>query len=194
MFWEIAGLILQAVQLGLYLSALDQYRGKLEDLAQWLCDSADLNRDIYLSLRDSDPDFYEYYKTLPEYQLCQSAVERGKGDAFRQYGRRLRRSLRTNRGYTPLNKVHLNNVFAADALMQTAHHRATTEIKERSRVDSHVLERWSAIVGAPVGVEKYYPGATNNIIQQSFQNLRSLGQGFNSAGAAFGTQLYRILD
>lgn len=194
MFWEISALILQAVQMGLYLTALDHYRDKLEDLAQDLCDYADANRDQYLIFRQCDPDFYDYYKTLPDYEQCDSNVQRAKGAAFHGYGSRLRRALRTNRGYTPLTKVHLNNMVSNDAVAQSALTRAVTCIKERKYEDNHVLERWSAIVSAPIGVEGSHAAATSAIIRQSFSNLKSLGQGFNSAGAAFGTQLFRVLD
>lgn len=194
MFWEIAGLIIQATQLGLYLSSLSNYEGKLQDFATWLCDTADDNRDQYILLRDTDPDFYAYYQALPNRDICESAIDRGKGAAFHGYGSRYRRAKRTTRGFNQMANVHLNYMLSPDAVAQAGLNRAVTTIKEKNISDEHVLERWSAIVGAPVGVERYYAGATNTIIQESFRNIKALGQGFNSAGAAFGNQLYRILD
>ena len=55
--------------------------------------------------------------------------------------------------------VHLNNMVSSQAIAETAVTRSVRTIKERNIVDDHVLERWSAIVGAPVGVERYYVGA-----------------------------------
>lgn len=194
MFWQIASIVLQVVQLGLYITALEHYKDKLEEFADWLCDSADDNRDRYLEYRECDPDFYDYYKSLPDYTQCDSNVKRSKGAAYHGYGSRLRRSLRTTRGYTPMTKVHLNNMLSSDAIAQTALTRATQRIKERRYEDNHVLARWSAIVSAPIGVERYYTGASTTIIQESFRNLKALGQGFNSAAAAFGSQLFRVLN
>jgi len=194
MYWQIASLILEVVQLGLHLAGLNHYKGKLEDFAGELCDWADDDKAEYLALRASDPDFYDYYKTLPDKQICQSAINRGKGAAFHGYGAKMRRALKTTRGYTPMVKVHLNNTLSQDAIAQTHLTRTVTAIKERRLHDSHILERWSNIVSAPVGVERYNSGASSAIIQQSFTNLKSLGRGFNSAGAAFGTTLYGILN
>lgn len=194
MFWEIASLILQATQLGLYLSSLSNYEGKLQDLATWLCDTADDNRDQYILLRDCDPDFYAYYQALPDRDVCESAIDRGKGSAWYNYGAKLRRAKRTTRGFNQMSNVQLNYLLGSDAVAQTGLNRVVTTIKEKAVKDDHILERWSAIVGAPIGVERYYAGATSSIIQESFRNLKSLGQGFNSAGAAFGNQLYRILN
>lgn len=194
MFWEIAGIIANVAQLVAQLSAINNYKSKLEFFADQLCTWADNNRDKYLDLRACDPDFYNYYKSLPGYTSCDSSVARSKGAAYHGYGSRLRRAIKTNRGYTPLAKVHLNHMLSEDAIAQTALTRVVTEIKERKREDNHVLQQWSAIVGAPVGVERYYSGSSAAIIQQSFTNLKALSQGFNSAGAAFGTSLYRILD
>lgn len=193
MFWEIAGLILNVVQLGLYLTSLDKYRDKLEDFADWLCDTADANRDQYLLLRGCDPDFYEYYKTLPDYQICQSSIMRSKGAAWHNYGSQLRRSIRTTRGYNKMANLNINYLLGSNAVAQSGLTRSVRIIKEKELVDDHILERWSAIVGAPIGVERYYAGATNTIIQESFRNIKSLSQGFNSAAASFGTQLYRVL-
>lgn len=194
MFWQIAGIVLQIVQAGLNLAGLSKYKGKLEDFADQLTVWAVNNRDNYLALRDCDPDFYAYYKSLPDYTVCDESINRAKGAAFHGYGSKMRRALKTNKGYTPLAKVHLNNMLSQDAITQAALTRSVQAVKENKNVDNHILQQWSAIVGAPVGVERYYAGSSAAIIQQSFTNLKSLGQGFNSAAAAFGTSLHRILE
>lgn len=192
-FWEIASLFLQIVQMGYYLTALDKYKDKLEELATWLCDTADINKAHYKSFRDRDPAFYEYYQTLPGYSVCDTNVRRGKGAAFFKYGAKLRRTMHAGRGYTPLANVTTNIILGSDAVSESSVHRATTYMNEQTRVDGHVLARWDAIVSAPIGQERYQAAYTNQIIDQSFKTIKALGQGFNSAASAFGTSLYRVL-
>jgi len=194
MFWQIAGLVLTIAQITYYLDLVDEYKDKLEDFANRLDIWADEDRVVYTQLRSYDPEFYEYYRTLPNYRSCTSAIERGKGAAFNQYGENLRRAMRTTRGYSPLTNVHLNNMLATDAIAQSGLSRVVTQIKERSNIDEHILEMWSAIVGAPVGVERYNASAANSIITQNTKGLVTAGRGFNSAGVAFGNQLYGLLN
>lgn len=192
--WEIASLLLQIAQMALYLDAIDKYKEKLDELAAWLCDTADINKEFYKEFKDCDPDFYEYYKTLPDYAICESAVKRAKGVGFHVYGENLRSSFQSNRGFTPLKRIHYNQMFGHEPLVAVANHRAGTYIQERNRVQDHTLERWKAIVGAPVNIEAYSANITSVIIKQSFNHLHSAAQGFNSAGAAAGTTLYNILN
>jgi len=159
-----------------------------------LCECADTEKEKYKSFRDSDPDFYEYYKTLPDYVECQSAIKRSKGEAFYNYGANLRRRIRTTRGYNKLANVHLNNMLSSQAINEAAISRAVTCVRERKRRDNHVLERWSAIISAPVGVERHQASIINGVVNSSFSSLKGYSRGFNSAGAAFGTSLFRILD
>lgn len=194
MFWELAGIIVQVAHIALHMSGIVKYKGRLEDLAQDLCDMADVNRGYYETYRDCDPDFYEYYKTLPDSPACDQAISRSRGAAYADYAQSMRRSLKTVRGYSPLTKVHLNNMLCGNAIAQANQHRTVTMMRERANEDEHVLERWSAIVSAPVGVEKFYANATGAIISQSFKSLRAAGQGFNSAAAGLGTQLFKVLN
>jgi hypothetical protein len=193
-FWQIASLFLSVVQLGLYISAVRKYKGRLEDLADGLCVLADTEAMKYMEFRDCDPDFYDYYKSLPDYEECQSAIKRNKGASFFKYGSNIRRRQHSNRGYTPLTMVHWNQYHGQDAVYEAAVSRALTCIKERERRNDHILERWSAIVSAPVGVERYSPGTINPIINAQFSSLKQFGRGFNSAGAAFGTSLFQVLN
>jgi len=191
--WELAPLVLSIIQMGLYLSAVDKYKDRLEDYAEYLHDCADTMKEKYKTLRDCDPDFYERYKSLPDYAICENNIQRSKGAAFFGYGSRLRQSLSTVRGYTPLAKVHLNNLVSSQAISQSAITRADTIIRERNRQDEHTLERWAAIVGAPVGVESHSAAASKVIISESFKSLKAFSQGFNSAGALFGRSLFGVL-
>lgn len=193
-FWQLAPIVLQILQMGFYLNAIDKYKDKLEDLAEWLCQCADTEKEKYKSFRDCDPDFYDYYKTLPDYEVCESAIKRNKGEAFYKYGANLRRRIRTTRGYNKLAKVHWNNQLSAQAINEAAVSRAVACIRERKRRDNHILERWSAIISAPVGVERYQASIINNAINTSFSSLKGYSRGFNSAGVAFGTSLFRILN
>lgn len=194
MFWEIASIILQVAQLGFYITAVDKYKDKLEDLAQWLCDCAEVEREKYESFRDCDPDFYAYYKELADYAQCESNIKRNKGEAWRKYGVNLKRAVRGNRGYTPLANVYANQVLSAQPIAEIALNRASTTIRERGRVNNHILERWSAIVSAPVAVEGYQPAIVSTIIADSFKNLKGYARGFNSAGAALGNSLFNLLN
>lgn len=193
-FWQIAGLILQVVQMFLYLAAVRKYKEKLEEFADYLRDSGMADEEKYMTIRDCDPDFYAYYKGLPLYAPCESAIKRNKGEAFFKYGSQLRRRLRSTRGYTPLTRVHFNTQAMHQAISEAAVSRAITCIRENKRVDAHILERWSAIVSAPVNVEGYSPAFAKQIVDSNFRSLKGFARGFNSAGAALGTSLFRILN
>lgn len=193
-FWEIAPIIIQIAQMYLHLSALDTYRKKLEELADWLSMTADKERIAYESFRDADPAFYDYYKSLPDYAICKSAVKRNKGEAFYKYGAKTRRKIRTTRGFSPLSRVTVNTAFSSQAVHEAAVARAVTYIRERKRRDNHTLERWSAIVSAPVAVERYQAQAVNNITSSSFRSMKGFARGFNSAGMQLGTSLFRVLN
>ena len=192
--WQVAQIALTLLQLERQISAFSDYTSKLKSLANQIGVWADSDEFNYRLLRANDIDFYNYYRGLPDYTVCQSAIDRSKGAAFAGYGSRLRRSMRTNRGYTPMANVHLNNMVSSQAIADANVTRAVRTIKEHNIVDDHVMERWSAITSAPVGVERYNAGTVSSIIRESFTNIKSLGQGVNSAGAAFGQQIYGLLD
>lgn len=185
-FWEISGLVLSAVQLGVYIDKVGDYKEKLETYADYLETVADNNRAIYEGFRNSDPSFYSYYQGLPSYSICNSSVHRSKGASLFAYGNELRSLTQTTRGYSQLEKVHINNMAGNRFVAKSALDRGRTHIKERARQNDHTLERWAAIVSAPVGVERYQASAMNNVIESSFRSLTSASQGFNSAGISFG--------
>lgn len=193
-FWEIAGLAVSVAQMALHLIALDNYKDRLEQMAVELKDWADLDKIQYLAFRASDPAFYAYYMGLPDYGVCENNIIRAKGAAYKKYGNAVRNSINSTRGFTPLADVHLINTYSYAPLAETAVSRAQTHIQEHKRVDDHVLERWHAIVSAPVGREAYAAGNYNTIINQSFKSLTAEAQGFNAAGVSFGNYLYQILN
>lgn len=195
-FWETAGLSLSFIQMVLYLVMMYRYQEKLREYAGKLSDWANETEEVYKEFRELDPEFYDYYKNLPEYEVCDSAVERNRGEAWRAWGASMRASMRTTRGYTPLTNAHINHLVVDKTSMldSVAMRRANALITERHRVNTELLEKWSAIVSSPVNVESYGSGAMGAVIKDSFKSMTNFGQGFNSAGSAFGTQLYRILD
>lgn len=192
--WQITELVASIILLQKQISAFSDYTSKLKSFAGQIGTWADEDKGHYQALRANDIDFYNYYRNLPDYTVCDSAIDRSKGAAFYRYGSQLRRGMRTNRGYTPMTNVHLNNMLSPQAVAEVAVNRSVRTIKEKNIMDDHVLERWSAITGAPVGVERYHAGATSAIISESFRNIKSLGQGINSAGATLGSQIYEILN
>lgn len=193
-FWEILPVGLSVVQMGLYVSGFAKYKGRLDTLASDLSDRAEERYIKYKELRLRDQDFFDYYDGLPDYLECDSNIKRSKGAAFAGYGRDLRRSMKVVRGYSQMNKVHLVSRLAEQAVHESAMHRAVTRINERAHVDDYVLERWNAIVRAPVDIEGVSTLSVASTINASFSTLKSFGQGFNSAGAMFGASLNRILN
>jgi hypothetical protein len=173
----------------LYIIGFNKYRKRLDKLTDELLDRADGRNTAYQALRDKDPAFFSYYKGLPDYNPCPSNVNRSRGAAFADYGRALRRSLKTVNGYTQLQRVNLVGGFAENAVFATAVGSVMTEIAERRRVDDHVLRRWQAIVSAPTHAA--HKDDYSSIIKSSFSSMRAFGQGANSAGVALGTQLYK---
>lgn len=189
-FWQIASLVMSIVQLIMYIEGFNKYRKRLEELAEALRKRANEKFCAYKALRDRDIEFFAYYKNLPDYDECESNIQRAKGAAFYGYGQSMRRALPTVRGYLPMQKAALANLLGADPVYRTAMKRVQTKIAERSRVDDHVLERWQAIVSAPTnpsGTQDY--GA---IIESSFKSMQAFGQGANAAMTQLGISLYRI--
>lgn len=193
-FWEILPVSLSVVQMGLYISGFSKYKGRLDDLSDDLRDRAEERYEKYKELRLRDQEFFDYYDNLPNYLECESNIKRSKGSAFAAYGRDMRRSMKVVRGYSQMNKVHLASRLAEQAVHDSSMHRAVTKINERAHVDDHVLERWNALVRAPVDIEGSSTLSVASTINASFSTLKTFGQGFNSAGAMFGTSLNRILN
>lgn len=188
-FWQIAGLLLSFLQMVLYIAGFIKYKEKLEELADQLTEWADEKFDAYRNLRNKDKDFFDYYDALPDYVECESNIQRSKGAAFADYGKALRRSLPTTRGFTRLHKAAIANHLGQNAVQASAMKRVQTKITERAKVDDHTLQRWQAITNSPTNPAAY--NDVSNIIKLSFNSLHSFGQGANSAGAALGVGLYQ---
>lgn len=189
-FWQIASLVMALVQFILYIQGFNNYRKRLEQLAENQRQRANEKFCAYKALRDKDIEFYAYYKTLPDYEECESNIQRAKGAAFYSYGSQMRRALPTVHGYLPFQRSAIANMLGEKAVYQTAMKRVQTKIAERSRVDDHLLERWQAIVSAPTN-----PSGTQDysaIIESSFKSLQAFGQGANAALSQLGVSLYRI--
>lgn len=186
--WQNVQLLASISQFVLYLAGFANYKSRLEDLADELTDRSDEQFTRYQELRNKDPEFFDYYNTLPDYEICESNIKRSRGAAAARYGEKLRGSLPTINGYTPLQRVAVTNLLGADMAMSPAMKRTQTLIAERARQDDYELQRWQAIVAAPTN-----SAATNdvgNIISASFKSLSAFGQGVNSAGVSIGTQLF----
>lgn len=194
-YWEIAGLALSVLQMGIYLKMLRDYEKKLLDYASNLNSWADQDKSAYIFFRDADPSFYSYYTSLPDYDVCEASTRRVMGAGFHAYGKTLRSTIGVTRGYTPLVKAHANALIAdnSHAVSSSAMMMASVITAERRRKMEHSMERWRAIIDAPVGVERYSPAPLQSVISQTFKSVTSFAQGFNSAGTAFGTQLYKVL-
>lgn len=189
-FWELAGFLLSLVQMLLYIAGFNKYRKRLNSLTTELLDRADGRKVAYKDLRDKDPEFYSYYKSLPGYGECATNIQRGRGAALASYNSDLRRSVKHVNGYSQAQRVNLTNRFSENVLHAPAMSRTITQIAERRRVDDHVLQRWQAIVSAPTN-----PSVTadyGSIIKSSFATMGAFGQGANSAGVAVGSLAFRI--
>ena len=187
--WQNTQMLASIAQFVLYITGFNSYKKRLVDLADEATARSDDAFTRYQALRDKDPEFFDYYKTLPDYEICESNIKRARGTAAAEYGTAIRRAYSTVSGYTPFQRVTLANALGNNMASSPAMKRAQTLIAERGRQDDHVLQRWQAVISAPTN-----PAASNdvsNIVQASFRSLGAFGQGVNSAGAAIGTQLFR---
>lgn len=194
-FWEIAQLALSVAQMVFYIKALDEYKTKLEDMGAKMEGYADSDRANYALYRGADPSFYNYYLGLPDYHVCESNVQRARGRVVNKYGESVRKFKKTlRRGFTPLSTITYNSYVGHTIPQSMSAERAIIYTQEQNRADEHVANRWSAIASAPAGNEGNLAAGYQGVIQ-SFQNsMNRAGIGFNSAGAAFGTSLYKILN
>lgn len=188
-FWQVAGLVLQLVQMILYIAGFIKYKERLEELAEDLIAKADQKFSIYKTLRDRDSDFFDFYNNLPDYTECDSNIRRSKGAAFADYGKAMRRVLPSVRGFTPLQKSAVANSLGQNPVQASAIKRVQTKIAERARVDDHVLQRNQAIISSPISTS--VATDVSGVIKLSFNSLYAFGQGANSAGAGLGTSLYQ---
>ena len=186
--WQQVQMLASIAQFALYIAGFLKYKDRLEDLADDLVGWSDSGFDRYKTLRDKDPEFYDYYNTLPDYEQCESNIKRARGAAAARYGERLRNSYRTIAGYTPHQRVAVTNLLGSDMAMAPSMKRTQTLIAERARQDDHELQRWQAIIAAPTN--SAVTNDVGNIITASFKSLSAFGQGANSAGVAIGTQLF----
>lgn len=191
-YHEIAGLALSIAQMVFYVLALYKYKDKLEDVAERLKVHADRNKEYYLYFRAADPEFYEYYLNLPDYAPCDDDIVRSNVSAFHAHGDLIREFRNVVRGFSPLSAVGLTNKAAYATANIASISRASTHIAEMRRVDDHVLARWGAIVGAPVETEGTSTDAYRFITDSLLGSISSSGQGFNSAGIAFGVYLQKL--
>lgn len=191
-FYELAGLVLSLAQMLLYISGFNKYKGRLESLSDELAARAERRFTMYQTLRDRNPEFYEYYQNLPGYNQCDSDVVRAKGKPMADFARNLRPALRATRGFNQMQRVTLVGAGSQAPLFTSAVARTHNVIAERNRVDAHTLERWQAIVSAPTNITNHSDMST--IVNSTFRSMKTFGQGFNSAGIAFGTSLYGVLN
>ena len=190
--WQSVQMAASIAQFVLYIAGFINYKNRLEDLADELETRSDAQFQRYKTLRDNDQKFNDFYKDLPDYETCLSNIKRARGAAASRYGEGLRRSFGTVRGYLPHQRVAIVNMLGQDMAMSPAVKRAQVCIAERSREDTHLLNRWQAIVSAPTNAS--VTNDVGNIIKASFTSLGAFGQGANSAGTAIGAQLFGRLN
>ena len=164
--WQQVQMVASIAQFALYLIGFNKYKDRLEDLADELVSRSDEQLERYKELRGKDPEFFEYYNTLRDYETCESNIKRSRGAAAARYGEKLRSSLPTVNGYTPLQRVAVTNLLGADMAMSPAMKRTQTIIAERARQDDHELQRWQAIIAAPTNSASR--NDVGNIISSSF--------------------------
>lgn len=193
-FWEIASIVLSLAQMIFYLDAMMDYDDKLEEYSDKLTEWAESDRAKYTKYRSADPSFYNYYMGLPDYDNCKTDVLRSKGISFYKYGDKLRATTKVNRGFTPLNAVMVSNSIGDDVVKNIAVERATKHCAEEGRVNTATLRRWSAIASAPVGAEGNIAVGFQPAITAALEGMKSAAHGFNSAGAMFGTSLYKLMN
>ena len=195
-FYEIAGLVLSVMQMVFYYKMYEKYKEKLNTLAEKLVQYGTEDEAIYRTIRNSDLNFYNWYRNLKDkirYDACNSRVSRSKGTAFLKYGDALREIKSSNKGYTPLKMVSANAKTGNIAVRMSAIRRSASWVIEHKYQDDSILTGWNAIVTAPVGVEGDVARAYDSLITSYTNQMRGAGQGFNSAGAMFGTALYGLI-
>jgi hypothetical protein len=191
-YWEIASFALQAAQAVLYLIALSKYKGKLEDYAEASLSWAGEDRGYYAEFRSADPDFYEYYMNLPEYEPCMNSVRRQRGVVFRKLGEGSRLAIDAMSAFRPLSrlKVPMDKIGQFAGFVQKG--RAVQEDKEQVRKNAYVINKWSLISSAPTGAEGVNMSAgLVPMAKQAMDSFSAMGQGFNSALVGMGTIAYR---
>ena len=186
--WRNASTLLAIAQFALYIAGFSRYKSKLEDIADSQEEFSDAKSGRYKELRNNNPEFYDYYNELPEYEQCESNILRSRGAPGARYGEAIRGTYQANNGYTPLRNVAVANLLGKDMSSAPSLKRAQTVIAERAIQDDHTLQRWQAVISSPIQSS----GATDvsNIIQSSFKSLGAFGRGANAAGVSIGQNYF----
>lgn len=195
-FYEIAGIILSVMQMVFYLRMFRKYKNKLYTLADKLRGYANTDKELYKVIRGFDNDFYNWYENLRDnpYRACSSRILRSKGAAFLKYGDALREMKASNKGYTPLKMVAANAKTGNIAVRMSALRRSASWVVEHKYEDDSVLTGWNAVITAPIGMEGDVSRGYDSLISVYTNTMKGAGQGFNSAGAMFGTALYGLTN
>lgn len=193
-YWQLASIVLSAFQMWYYWNALDKYYEKLKDLAEKLISWARIEDDIYFKeFRDCDPDFYDWYKMMPEYSYCPSIVNRVKGKVLREYGKGMRaftKKFASSMG--PWAGINFSSNAGYNAVSTIGVRRIINRFEELKLVDETHLAKWETIITMPIGREGN-PAGYKDIATYYMKSFGQFGEGFNSAGVAFGSSLYQVL-
>lgn len=189
-FWQIAGLVMQVVELMLYIQSFNKYAAKLKDLGNDLYQKGDELFNAYKTLRDKTPAFFDYYRNLPDYTPCASAFQRSRGGALADYGKTLRHALLTIPGYTPLQAAAVANTVGQNVVQASTMKRHLTYMAEVNRMDNATLERWQAIISSPTHTAR--AADVTSIIHSNTDTLTASGQAANAAMYGIGGGLYKM--
>lgn len=192
-FWQLGNMVLSIVQMILYYNAMRSYYKKLNWLAEKLISWARIEEDIYFKeFRDCDPDFYDWYKMMPEYSYCPSLVNRAKGKALREYGKGLRSFIKQSSGAGPWAGINASSKLGYVAVPAIGMRRISNHFDELKLVDETHLVKWETIITMPIGREGN-PVAYKDIANFYMKSFGQFGEGFNSAGFGFGRSLYEVI-
>lgn len=192
-FWQLGSMVLSIVQMILYISAMQDYYKKLKWLADKLISWARDEEDIYFKeFRDCDPDFYDWYRLIPEYSYCPSLVNRVKGRALREFGKGMRGAEKRASQVSPWAGINAASKLGYAFVPRIGFRRIANHFEELKLVDETLLHKWEAVITMPIGREDS-PVGYKDIAQFYSQSFQQFGQGINSAGFAFGRSLYEVL-
>lgn len=193
-YWQLGAMALAIVQMILYISAMREYYKKLNWLAEKLISWARVEEDIYFrEFRNCDPDFYDWYKMMPEYSYCPSLVNRVKGKVLREYGKGMRtftKKFASSMG--PWAGINFSSNAGYNAVSTIGVRRVINRFEELKLVDETHLAKWETIITMPIGREGN-PAGYKDIANYYMKSFGQFGEGFNSAGVAFGSSLYQVL-
>lgn len=193
-YYELAGIALSVAQMYFYWQLFKEYKEKLEEMADKLENFAEEDKALYMKYRNLDNAYRRLYDnyTAGSYSVCDADILRSKGSAFRVFGELMRVAKHSNSGYTPLAMLRHVSQHSASIVTTVANVRAVTHHAEHRRKNTDLINRWKLRIAVPVEQE----GAHVNFqpVTESFQQtFARAGQGFNSAGIAFGKALYSYL-